>query len=94
MYVLAVNPSPPNPMGSISDDWVQDGFVDPFGCIMSIVTSSDLGEKGEAGGVCGEFDVKRICFVPQLGAYTWSPLSIMLTWPWSVATAETEGVKQ
>ena len=40
MYVLAVHPSPPNPMGSVSDDWVQDGFVDPLGCIMSIVTQS------------------------------------------------------
>ena len=46
MYVLAVNPSPPNPMGSISDDWVQDGFVDPLDCMMSIVLQSDLGEKG------------------------------------------------
>ena len=52
MYVLAVNPSPPNPMGSISDDWVQDGFVDPLGCIMSIVTQSTPVKKGEAGGVC------------------------------------------
>ena len=59
----------PNPMGSISDDWVQDGFVDPFGCIMSIVTQSDLGEKGEASGICGEFDVKRICFVSS-----WAPM--------------------
>lgn len=41
MYVLAVNPSPRNPMGSISDDWVSGrlrGSI--FGCIMSIVTQS------------------------------------------------------
>ena len=37
MYVLAVNPSPPNPMGSVSDDWVQDGIVGPLGCMMFIV---------------------------------------------------------
>ena len=46
MYVLAVNPSPPNPMGSIGDDWVQDGFVDPFGCIMSIFTQSTSAKSG------------------------------------------------
>ena len=52
MYVLAVNPSPRNPMGSTGDDWVQDGFVDPFGCIMFHFHPIDLGVNGEASGVC------------------------------------------
>ena len=45
MYVLAVNPSPPNPIGSVSDDWVQDGIVGPLGCMMFIVTQSTSVKK-------------------------------------------------
>ena len=66
MYVLAVNPSPPNPMGSVSDDWVQDGIVGSLGCMMFIVTQS-TSVKQERQMVVFENLTFKIWISTQLG---------------------------